>query len=225
MLHKLVEYADSHGIGDEGFISKRIRFLIQFSPQGEYMELHDYGRSGEEFSGVPNLQLEGDTPKRQFLVDTVDFLALCPWTFVAFKKAIGNLLRSLKKEDDFEEITSFAERILRFLVERKYHELRESGSIEKWTEILRKNGRKTAGIESFLKEGGDVEKLFNSEEFKLFDALKKLETATTSLLEDLKQEKDFEEISSFSREVITLLAEKKYLELREKTSGRNGLSC
>lgn len=216
MLHKLVAYADSHGIGDAGFISKRIRFLIQFSPNGEYLRPHDYGRSGEEFSGVPNLQLEGDTPKRQFLVDTVDFLTICPWSFLAFKKAIGKLLKALRKEDDFEEIKSFAETIFKLFARQKYPELRELGSIKSWTKILKKNGRKTTGIESFLKEGGEVEKLFNSEEFKLFDALKKLETATASLLEDLKLENDFEEINFFSRKVMTLLAQKKYLELREK---------
>lgn len=100
--------------------------------------------------------------------------------------------------------------------ERKYTELQEIGSTEEWTKILKKSGRDTTGIESFLKEGGEIEKLFNSEESKLFDSLGKLKTATTSLLADLEQEKDFEEIRSFSRKVITLFTEKKYLELREK---------
>lgn len=219
MLHKLVEYADSHEIsGDEGFISKRIRFLFQFSPQGEYLSLYDYGRHGSAFSGVPHLLLTGDSYKRQFLVDTVDFLTLCPWTFKAFKKTTDKLLTTLKEEDDFEEIKSFSEGVLSLLAERNHTELQAIGSIEKWKEILKKNGRDTTEIESFLKEGGEVEKLFNSEEFRLFDALRKLKTETANLLADLEKEKDFEEIRSVSRKVMTLLAENKYLELREKDS-------
>jgi len=162
MLHKLVEYADSHGIGEEGFISKRIRFLFQFSPQGKYLSLHDYGKNGSAFSDVPHLQFAGDSYKRQFLVDTVDFLTLCHWTFEAFKKTTGKLLTTLKEEDDFEEIKSFSEKILSLLAERKYTELQEIGSTEKWTKILKRDGRETTEIESFLKEGGEVEKLFSA---------------------------------------------------------------
>jgi len=221
MLHELVNYADSHGLGEAGFVSKRIRFLIQFSPKGEYLGLHDYGRSGEEFPSVPNLQFSGDTPKRQFMVDTVDFLTLCPWFFLVFKKAIDKLLNALKKEDDFEEIMSFAESISMLLDERNYSALRQSGSVENWTKILGKGGRETPAIKRFLKAGGEVEKLFNSEEFKLFGAIEKLKRATANLLEDLKQEKDFAEIDSFSRQVMALVAEKKYLEIREKDIKKN----
>jgi len=166
MLHELVNYADSHGLGEAGFVSKRIRFLIQFSPEGEYLGIYDYGRSGEEFPDVPNLMFSGDTPKRQFLVDTVDFLTLCPWSFLVFKKAIDKLLNALKKEDNFEEIGSFAESISMLLDERNYSALRQSGSIENWAKILGKGGRETPAIKTFLKAGGEVEKLFNSEEFK-----------------------------------------------------------
>ena len=68
MLHNLLEYADTHGIsGDAGFSTKRIRFLFQFSPQGEYLGLYNYGNNGMDFLNVPHLQFSGDTPKRQFL--------------------------------------------------------------------------------------------------------------------------------------------------------------
>lgn len=116
MLHKLVEYADFHGIsGEEGFSSKRIRFLFQFSPQGNYLHLYDYGRNGSAFSSVPNFQFSGDSYKRQFLVDNIDFLTLYPWTFEVFKKAIDKLLTTLKDKDDFEEIKAFSEGILSLL--------------------------------------------------------------------------------------------------------------
>ena len=60
MLHRLVEYADAHGIsGQEGFSSKRIRFLFVFAPDGHFLSVYDYGRSGEEFVNVPHLQFTG----------------------------------------------------------------------------------------------------------------------------------------------------------------------
>lgn len=216
MLHKLAEYADSHGIGEEGFISKRIRFLIQFSSRCEYLGLHDYGRSGKECPGVPNLQFSGDTPKRQFLVDTVDFLTLCPWPVLAFKKAVNKLLNTVKKEDDFEEIKAFAETVLGLVDKRKYVELREVGSIEDWSNILRRNGRKSALIKSFLKEQGAVDNFFNCDEFKLFDAVEALKESIVSLLEELNDENDFTEIDYLSNRIMALLEGVKYLELREK---------
>jgi len=77
MLNRLIEYADAHEIkGEQGFSTKRIRWLIQFDPTGEFIGVYDYGKSGKEFSYVPHLQFSGDSPMRQFLVDTLQYLLL-----------------------------------------------------------------------------------------------------------------------------------------------------
>lgn len=77
MLNRLIEYANAHGIeGKLGFSTKRIRWLIQFNPAGEFIGVYDYGKSGKEFPNVPHLQFSGDSPMRQFLVDTLQYFFL-----------------------------------------------------------------------------------------------------------------------------------------------------
>lgn len=83
MLHSLVEYADTHGIhGEQGFTRKRIRWLINFSASGKYLGIVEQTEPGtkpgigKEFDKVPHLKFAGDTPMRQFLVDTARY-ALC----------------------------------------------------------------------------------------------------------------------------------------------------
>jgi len=219
MLHRLVEYADNHGISDgkEGFSSKRIRFLFQFSSKGDYLGIHDYGRAGEPFSMVPHLQFAGDVPTRQFLVDTIEFLSLYPSVSDTFKKEIDIILGSFKKTAEFDEIKSFSTKALGLLGERKYEEFRVIASKEKWREILRSDAKSVAkNIDIFFKNGGVLDQAFNSDELKLDAALLDLRNITNNLLVDLKQETDFEEIRLFSEQVLTLLGEKKYLELREE---------
>ena len=79
MLHALLEYAERAGISAEaGFKPKRIRWLLQFSSSGEYLGLlpASEDRRGREFARVPHLQFSGDTPMRQFLVDTLQYALL-----------------------------------------------------------------------------------------------------------------------------------------------------
>ena len=83
MLHKLIEYADRHKIhGEAGFSFKRIRWLLNFTPKGKYLglvELKQPGTKagvGKEFSRIPHLKFAGDTPMRQFLVDTTHYALL-----------------------------------------------------------------------------------------------------------------------------------------------------
>lgn len=83
MLHKLIEYADRHGIhGETGFSFKRIRWLLNFTPEGKYLGLIELNQAGakpgvgKEFVKVPHLKFTGDTPMRQFLVDTTHYALL-----------------------------------------------------------------------------------------------------------------------------------------------------
>ena len=78
MLHEIVEYGRQHGIGGEkGFLPKMVRWLVTFSPAGKYMgivPLADGPKSkGREFLKAPHLKFSGDTPMRQFLVDTAEY--------------------------------------------------------------------------------------------------------------------------------------------------------
>lgn len=79
MLHTLLEFARAAEISAEaGFKPKRVRWLLQFSPDGEYLGLvpaSDNPR-GREFPKVPHLQFSGDTKMRQFLVDTAQYVML-----------------------------------------------------------------------------------------------------------------------------------------------------
>ncbi len=79
MLHALLEYAEQAGIDAEpGFAPKRVRWLLQFSPKGEYQGLMPASddKKGREFPKVPHLKFSGDTPMRQFLVDTAQYALL-----------------------------------------------------------------------------------------------------------------------------------------------------
>ncbi len=79
MLHALLEYAQRAGVtGEAGFKPKRIRWLLQFTPEGEYVGLMPAGddHKGREFANVPHLQFSGSSPMRQFLVDTAQFVLL-----------------------------------------------------------------------------------------------------------------------------------------------------
>lgn len=176
MLHRLIEYADAHGIsGQEGFSSKRIRFLFQFSSKGEFLSIHDYGRPGEEFSNVPHLQFEGDVPKRQFLVDTINFLALYPSqventlanAIAELKKECMRLLDLLGQESDFNEIQAQSGQVISLLADEKYLELRERDLKKEWAKLLKKKGRgETPYIKEFLRKKGVLDAVFSNEEFK-----------------------------------------------------------
>ena len=79
MLHALLEYAGRAGVsGEAGFKPKGIRWLLQFSPSGRYLGLvpSSEGRAPRVFPRVPHLQFAGDTPMRQFLVDTAQYALL-----------------------------------------------------------------------------------------------------------------------------------------------------
>ncbi|MBN1559992.1 type I-C CRISPR-associated protein Cas8c/Csd1 [candidate division KSB1 bacterium] len=84
MIHELVQYAQSlpESIrGEAGFTSKAIRWLINFNPKGEYLGVVDLSQEdrpskGREFKQVPHLRFSGDTPMRQFLVDTAQYALL-----------------------------------------------------------------------------------------------------------------------------------------------------
>ena len=79
MLHALLEYAERAGVsGEAGFKPKQIRWLLQFSSSGEYLGLlpASEDRRGRKFARVPHLQFTGDTPMRQFLVDTAQYALL-----------------------------------------------------------------------------------------------------------------------------------------------------
>lgn len=79
MLHALLEYAERAGIaGEAGFKPKTVRWLLQFDSRGRYLGLvpADEDRKGRTFERVPHLQFSGDTPMRQFLVDTLQYALL-----------------------------------------------------------------------------------------------------------------------------------------------------
>ena len=83
MLQQLIEYAERHGIyGEAGFTSKRVRWLLTFSSQGEYLGIIEQSEPGKKpgvgkvFPKVPHLKFGGDTPMRQFLVDTTQYALL-----------------------------------------------------------------------------------------------------------------------------------------------------
>jgi len=176
MLHKLLEYADLHGIrGEAGFSNKRIRFLFRFSPQGEYLGLHDYGPSGEEFDSVPHLQTSGDKPIRHFLVDTIEFLAFYPppadnsfdHALDELKAATEELLNHLRQEPDYEEIESLSRQIISLFEQKEYLELREGNYKKKWGNLLKRRNRgKREDVQTFLRRQGIVDRIFQNPEFK-----------------------------------------------------------
>ncbi len=79
MLHALLEYAQRAGIDAEpGFAPKRVRWLLQFSREGQYVGITPASddKKGREFPKVPHLKFSGATPMRQFLVDTAQYALL-----------------------------------------------------------------------------------------------------------------------------------------------------
>ena len=73
MLHEIVEYGRRNGItGETGFSHKTVRWLLTFNSKGEYLGIGE-GHRGQESSKVPHLKFAGDTPMRQFLVDTAEY--------------------------------------------------------------------------------------------------------------------------------------------------------
>ncbi|MBN2559318.1 MAG: type I-C CRISPR-associated protein Cas8c/Csd1 [Phycisphaerae bacterium] len=76
MLHALIDYARNKGIDAEaGFAPKTIKWLLTFTETGEYLGLISAGdpKRGRTLPKVPHLQFSGDTPMRQFLVDTASY--------------------------------------------------------------------------------------------------------------------------------------------------------
>lgn len=177
MLHNVINYADAHGIkSEEGFSSKRIRFIIQFSPKGDFLGIHDYGKNGEMFSMVPHLQFSGDVPTRQFLVDTLEFLTLyyiqeASGFYEAlkeFKKSALELLPKLESEADYEEIITVYNEISTMLNDNKFLELRENKSKEELSKLLKKKSRpkRIPEVKVFIKKKGAIEAVFSNTEFK-----------------------------------------------------------
>jgi len=83
MLHTLVEYAKRKGLNPEaGFTPKTVRWLIVFDGEGRFLNVHDLadantkGSRGRSFAKVPHLKFSGDTPMRQFLVETAQYALL-----------------------------------------------------------------------------------------------------------------------------------------------------
>jgi CRISPR-associated protein Csd1 len=83
MLHELVDYARRKGIaGEAGFTAKAVRWLLNFTPDGQYLGLIDLtDRTSKRprpriFANVPHLKFSGDTGMRQFLVDTAQYALL-----------------------------------------------------------------------------------------------------------------------------------------------------
>lgn len=177
MLHNVINYANTHGIKCEaGFSSKRIRFIIQFSPKGDYLGIYDYGKNREEFSSVPHLQTSGDKPIRQFLVDKLDFLTLYPTqednsldeAMDNFKTSSQKLLADLVSEEDYEDIQNIYNNILTMLNNRAFLDLRENNQKEKFRKLLHKKSRpkRIPEVKDFTKKEGALDKFFSNTEFK-----------------------------------------------------------
>jgi CRISPR-associated protein Csd1 len=78
MLQEIVQYGRQVGItGEAGFLPKTIRWLLTFSSAGKYLGLVPLAEGpkskGREFPKAPHLRFAGDTPMRQFLVDTAEY--------------------------------------------------------------------------------------------------------------------------------------------------------
>lgn len=214
MLHRLVEYADSHGIsGREGFRSKRIRFLFEFTPDGRFLSVHDYGRSGVEYTNVPHFQFTGDVPTRQFLVDTVEFLALYPDAISVLEEETEKLLSKLNSEGDFEEVRVFSDEVLSLFKRGAFFELLNGDYERQWKQLLLANGRASKEeVKNFLKNNGAFGVAFNVCAFKqleLFDAC-------DELLAYLEGESDLEEIQAMTKSIVSALKDRRFLELREQ---------
>lgn len=66
---------------EAGFIPKTVRWLIVFDEQGRFLNVVEQTqpggrRRGRTFPKVPHLKFSGDTPMRQFLVDSAHYALL-----------------------------------------------------------------------------------------------------------------------------------------------------
>jgi CRISPR-associated protein Csd1 len=111
MLHALKEYAEKQNIvGKAGFTTKTIRWLIHFTPNGQYLGIASTSEEGDRrgrgrtFNEVPHLKFAGDTPMRQFLVDTAQYALLYGESKPSEKLlAKHNYFLSLLKESSSQE--------------------------------------------------------------------------------------------------------------------------
>ena len=122
MLHKLIEYAEAHGIrGEQGFSRKRVRWLLNFSTNGKYLGLVEQTEPGakpgvgREFFNVPHLKFSGDTPMRQFLVDTAQYALRYGETFN--KKAMAKHRFFLKLLQDAGDADPFLPKVAKALAD------------------------------------------------------------------------------------------------------------
>jgi len=79
MLTELVHYARLKALDVEAsFRPKDIKWLLLFKPDGTFIDVAPLGteKRGLTVAKCPHLQFSGDTPMRQFLVDTAEYLAL-----------------------------------------------------------------------------------------------------------------------------------------------------
>lgn len=79
MLAEIARYALARGLDTEaGFRSKDVKWLLLFEPSGDFVCIAPYGvvKRGRAVAKCPHLQFSGDTPMRQFLVDTAEYYAL-----------------------------------------------------------------------------------------------------------------------------------------------------
>ncbi len=83
MLHTLVDHAKRLNLHAEaGFIPKVVRWLIEFDETGRFLGVIEQSdpeggrRKGRAFQKAPNLKFSGDSPLRQFLVDTAHYALL-----------------------------------------------------------------------------------------------------------------------------------------------------
>lgn len=217
MLHNVINYADAHGIkGDEEFTSKRIRFIIQFSPKGDFLGIHDYEENGEMFSMVPHLQFAGDVPTRQFLVDTLEFLTLYSVqkdnsyddALDNFKYSAQILLLKLETEADYKEIQNCYNTMLAMLKHREFLELRENKQKEEFRKLLHKRSRpqRIPEVKDFTKNQGALDAVFSNSEFKkiskhqfclrLLEEASNVEPILGVIAKSLRSEENLEEINS-----------------------------
>ena len=82
MLANLIEYAKREGIEAEaGFTPKTVQWIVRLSNSGKFLGVIPQSESGKKrrgrvFPKVPHLRFSGDTPMRQFLVDTLKYALL-----------------------------------------------------------------------------------------------------------------------------------------------------
>jgi len=173
MLNRLIEYADAHGIrGEQGFSTKRIRWLIQFNPAGKFIGVYDYGKSGKEFSNVPHLQFEGDKPMRQFLVEQLEFLVLYKSSEQEDKYQIiisqfGNHLESMFEKlcdaGECDEIKGNLKLIRNALMQNECLKLREEGLLKSCSTLIKKQKGKHPFLGEIQK---DLNEIAKNETFK-----------------------------------------------------------